>query len=309
MRLCIFALRLAAAAVALLVASAATADAQIYESVGVRAQGMGGAFVAVADDATATWMNTVDTIAIADPALGLSYYRLRISEIGPPASTASVPVDRQDLAAGEVRLRSLLLNQFGATVGQSVGNHLVLASTVKLLRGSLGVGFATGVNATLSNADNLGGSGETRVDLDVGAMVKFSHIKIGLAVKNLSQPTFGSGDNALQIQRQARTGIAFGTNSGSKAAGLTVAADADLTRTTTVVGDQRHIAAGVEVWSPAHWFTARGGVNANTVGAARPSASGGASLRLKSSAYVDAQKTFGSDLALQGWSVGLRVTF
>ena len=33
------------------------ARAQIYETVGTRAQGMGGAFVAVADDATATWWN------------------------------------------------------------------------------------------------------------------------------------------------------------------------------------------------------------------------------------------------------------
>ena len=33
------------------------ARAQIYESVGTRAQGMGGAFVAVADDASATWWN------------------------------------------------------------------------------------------------------------------------------------------------------------------------------------------------------------------------------------------------------------
>src|SRR3989442_15512345 len=34
-----------------------TARAQHYEDVGVRAQGMAGAFVAVADDATATWWN------------------------------------------------------------------------------------------------------------------------------------------------------------------------------------------------------------------------------------------------------------
>src|SRR5229473_5118040 len=33
------------------------AQAQIYEAVGTRAQAMGGAFVAVADDATATWWN------------------------------------------------------------------------------------------------------------------------------------------------------------------------------------------------------------------------------------------------------------
>ena len=33
------------------------ASAQIVESVGHRALGMGGAFVAVADDSTATWWN------------------------------------------------------------------------------------------------------------------------------------------------------------------------------------------------------------------------------------------------------------
>ena len=33
------------------------ATAQMYELVGTRAQGMGGAFVAVADDATASWWN------------------------------------------------------------------------------------------------------------------------------------------------------------------------------------------------------------------------------------------------------------
>jgi len=37
--------------------AAAPASAQIYESVGIRAQGMAGAFVAVADDADATWWN------------------------------------------------------------------------------------------------------------------------------------------------------------------------------------------------------------------------------------------------------------
>src|SRR5262245_64075151 len=36
---------------------ASPAAAQMWELVGTRAQGMGGAFVAVADDATATWWN------------------------------------------------------------------------------------------------------------------------------------------------------------------------------------------------------------------------------------------------------------
>src|SRR5262245_15106390 len=44
-------------AAAWLVSLAAPLHAQIFESIGTRAQGMGGAFVAVADDATATWWN------------------------------------------------------------------------------------------------------------------------------------------------------------------------------------------------------------------------------------------------------------
>src|SRR4029077_11565346 len=47
----------AAVAVALVVVSPAPARAQLYEDVGTRAQGMSGAFVAVADDATAAWWN------------------------------------------------------------------------------------------------------------------------------------------------------------------------------------------------------------------------------------------------------------
>src|SRR3954466_2228465 len=85
---------------------AAPANAQQPDVIGVRAQGMGGAFTAVADDATAGWWNpaglaggalfnglieygqpnglseeTTKGLALAYPALGLSYYRLPISQI------------------------------------------------------------------------------------------------------------------------------------------------------------------------------------------------------------------------------------
>jgi hypothetical protein len=347
MRLCNLACRSVAAAAALLVVSAAGVEAQVYESVGVRAQGMGGAFVAVADDETASWWNPaglahgplfgsqieygalrqpssdrdasglprdawqsgISAIAVGYPALGLSYYRLRISEIQPSASTPSAPADRQDQGTGDVRLRSLVLNQFGATVGQSVGDHVVLGSTLKLLRGSVGAITAAGADATLNNADTLNGSGQTRFDLDVGVMVAVSHVKLGLAVKNLTKPTFGSGDDQIEMGRQARAGISFGTTPSTKTAGATIAVDADLTRTATVVGDQRHVAAGIEAWSPGHKIAVRGGITTNTVGDAVPSASAGASLRVHASMFVDAQKTVGSDRTLHGWGAGIRVTF
>src|SRR6185503_18003875 len=134
----------------LLASSALPASAQIYESVGTRAQGMGGAFVAVVDDATATWWNpaglatgayfssviergrttepaeagpggpawrgSTSAYAIVFPALGLSYYRLRISEIAPAASTEDLAPDRQDQGTIGTGLRSWTTSQFGMSV-------------------------------------------------------------------------------------------------------------------------------------------------------------------------------------------------
>src|SRR5829696_672408 len=123
---------------------------------------MSGAFTAVANDATATWWNPAGLasgayfnaileyahpddrpgdglrgVSVAFPALGLSYYRLP----RPASSSASTDTgtgSRQDEGS---------LSVFGATVGQSLGNHLVIGSTVKVL-----------------NAD------DTKMGLDIGAM-------------------------------------------------------------------------------------------------------------------------------------------
>src|SRR4051794_30707831 len=164
-----------AACMAIAVGAPVDAAAQPADVVGVRASGMGGAFTAVADDATASWWNPAgmaggayfnaliesgthrepptdrnpagdlraasrtDTrsLAVAFPALGLSYYRLRISDLAPQISTGTPAGVRQGQQGGaaEVRLRSMVLNQFGASVGQSLGSHLVVASTVKLVNG------------------------------------------------------------------------------------------------------------------------------------------------------------------------------
>src|SRR5262249_56453385 len=103
-----------ALAAVLVVVSPSAARAQLYEDIGTRAEGMSGAFVAVADDATAVWWNpaglatgpffnaliekgcvtepespttsgparraSVSGFAMALPSLGFSYYRLRISQ-------------------------------------------------------------------------------------------------------------------------------------------------------------------------------------------------------------------------------------
>ena len=112
-----------------------SAYAQAPESIGIRAQGMGGAFTAVADDATAVWWNpaglaggsyfstvleyghpkdppdtnaNVKGVSIAFPALGLGYYRLPISQMRPPTSTGQATANRQDQGT---------LSELGVTVG------------------------------------------------------------------------------------------------------------------------------------------------------------------------------------------------
>src|SRR3954469_3415174 len=165
-------------------------SAQQADAVGVRAQGMAGAFTAVADDATASWWNPAgmaggayfnalieagshdeppsernaigaprnaqraDTrgFAVAFPALGLSYYHLRISEIQPITSTAAAAGDRQDGGAADVRLGAIVLSQFGASVGQSIGSHLVIGSTVKLLTAGAAVQIRPAVGGSLHRA-------------------------------------------------------------------------------------------------------------------------------------------------------------
>ncbi|PYR04067.1 MAG: hypothetical protein DMF97_00225, partial [Acidobacteria bacterium] len=93
--------------------------------------------------------------AVAYPALGLSYYRLRISEIESAGSTASDAASRQDQGAAPVRVRLRILNQFGATVGQSIGGHLVVASTVKLVRAGAAADVGDRAMTSLDTADDL----------------------------------------------------------------------------------------------------------------------------------------------------------
>jgi hypothetical protein len=332
---------------ALVVVSVTITEAQIYESVGIRAQGMAGAFVAVADDATSTWWNPaglasgayfnaiveygqtqeprvatgpggaalpswrINTrgLAVAFPALGLSYYRLRVSQIQPIGATAANGPDRQDQGRTPVRSTSLALQQFGATAGQSLGDHLVLGSTVKVVRGGFASAAGVAADASLDGVVGLRAGAENRVDLDLGAMAKFGGVRVGLAAKNVREPSFGSGDARLTLAHQLRAGLSLTSERRGTAGPFVVAVDADLSRTPTATGDARHVAAGVEAWLFSRSLGLRGGVSANTTGQTRSAASGGVSLALRSGTYVDGEGTFGSDQERRGWGLALRVTF
>jgi hypothetical protein len=323
------------------------ASAQPPDAVGVRAAGMGGAFTAVADDATASWWNPAGmaggayfnaliesgahreppddrtstgepqsawrantrSVAVAFPALGLSYYRLRISEMQPQSSIAPASVGRQEGGAAEVRLRSTVLTQVGASVGQSLGSHFVVGATFKLASAGATSATQSTSAASLDAADALDPSGETHVGVDAGAMAMFGRVRVGLMVRNVTEPQYGSGAAAFTLDRQARLGAAVTSGTRGVIGSATVAVDADLTRTGTVFGEERRLAAGGEVWSSAKTFGVRAGAGVNTIGARRASGSAGASVAIKKGMYADGELTGGTDQGRKGWGVGLRLTF
>jgi hypothetical protein len=330
---------------ALFVVWAAPARAQLFESVGTRAQGMGGAFVAVADDATASWWNPaglatgaifntifefnnmreprfdhdasgrpqavwdhdVRSVAMGYPALGFSFYRLKMGEITPALATADSVPDRQD--QGLPLLRSLALNQYSTTFGQSIGAKLVVASTLKLLRGTPATQVATTADATVEDAHDLSGDVNTSFDLDLGVMASFGSGRLGLAVKNVTRPSFGTDTSTFQLERQVRAGLALGTNSRKGATAFVLAADADLTKIPTSLGYTRRVAVGFETWAPNRRVGFRSGVNASTIGESRPTASAGLSLALRAGSYLEGQYTVGRDVSRQGWGAGFRVSY
>jgi hypothetical protein len=323
--------------VSLLFVSPGSASAQIYEQIGTRAQGMGGAFVAVADDATATWWNPAGLIltyfsavvehsqleeptnplstdrvsrlkpngfAVSFPALGLSYYRLRISGIAPTSSTGAEEAVRQDLGATGGGVRSTVIQQWGVTVGQSVGNHLVLGSTVKLAR----AGTVSGPPGSLDDAESLEVPLESSGDLDVGALLRFGRARVGVSVKHLNEPKFGEGVGQFALTRQARAGVAWVAGAPNAPAMMTVAFDADLLNIPSSLGEVRHVATGVDLMLTKLKTSVRGGWNANTLGDLRPSGSAGVSATITKGIYFDAARTWGADESRSGWAVGFRLT-
>jgi F plasmid transfer operon protein TraF len=318
------------------------ARAQDVAVIGIRAQGMGGAFTAVSDDATATWWNPAGLaggaffnltfeiggqrqphddsavpawhtasggFAVAYPALGLSYYRVRISEIRPEGSTDGDAAGRQDPGATRVRLRSVILNQFGVTVGQSLGAHVVLASTVKVVHAGAAADIRQRATTTVDDAEELDVPSDTHAGLDIGAMTKFGPLTLGVAVRNATEPTFGEGVDSLKLTRSARAGIAIGSAGFHGAGRLTIDADVDVIRTITAFGDVRNFGIGAEVWTAGRRVGVRGGVSGYFPGQVRLGPSGGVSVAVKSAVYIDAYVTGGADEGRRGLGSALRVTF
>ena len=270
-------------------AAAQDAAAGVSPAPGVRAAGMGGAFTAVADDASAAYWNpaglatagffslvvdrnagnrgsSASLIAIGTPPLGFSYYRTATG----------------DRSNGR---NSLIAHHAGVTVLQSLGGRLTVGGTLKLVHGNVRSG---------SGAEGS----TTKFDMDLGVMASGEAGRIGVTVHNVTEPDFAGPGATVTLARQVRAGVSL--NVGSM---TSVAADVDL------AGDRRQAAVGTEV-HPVRTGWLRGGLHWKTTGGeAAPVGSVGGSYAIYGSALADAQVSFGSDKGDRGWGIGLRFIF
>ena len=319
------------AAAAVLGTVAAPAAAQTFDTVGTRAAGMGGAFVAVADDASAAYWNPAGfasgsifslvldrtsserleagadpggrrsgwLIALGAPAVALSYYRLRSTELSPaPGIPEAGPFLQAD---------TLVTHHTGATVVQSLMRGVAVGATLKLVRGvvSSATGAASARDVLLDEGAGGAAVRSTRVDTDLGVMAAFGRVKAGLTLRNATEPSFKgpAGRSALTLERQARAGVSV-----TPLAGWVIAADMDVIGPGRTSGPSRRAAVGAEGRVHRRAYV-RGGVNAGVRGDRAAAASVGASFAATSSLLLDVGVTRGSERAMRSWGVSARVGY
>jgi len=321
-------------------ATASPAAAQTFEILGTRAAGMGGAFVAVADDASATYWNpgglalghmfsavvdwkvadqkagslddpsrhdTGSLITLGMPALGLAYYQLRTTSVTPAGlMTARFP-QGGETPVRVVRLDKLTTHHTGVTLVQSLVQGVAIGTTLKIVHGDIASSIVPEGNRDerLDEAADLSTDGTNKFDADLGIMAGGGRLKLGLTLRNLTEPSFtitGTSDS-LRLDRQARAGVAV-----SVAEGWAVASDVDLTKNGPADNPVRSFAAGTE-GRLTHKIFVRSGFRLSTTGKARPSLSAGGGYAVLASLWIDGQATWGSDNADRGWGVAARVVY
>jgi hypothetical protein len=324
------------------------AHAQIIEATGSRALGMGGAFVAVASDSSATWWNPggiaagpfVDValarsvterseelpatrdraswFALATPPAAFSYYRLRITDIQPFDPTGGLVADRENRRAG-VPVRSLSTSQLGVTLVRTLSPGVHAGTTLKYVRGTLRHGredsLAPPSELLALGDDYEDGDAQSRFDLDVGLLAVAGPLRFGVLVKNIREPEFDApgltpdaAPSRMTLPRQTRVGVAFDPENATGVP-LTVALDVDVRTYSTASGERRMVALGVEHWFLTKRLGVRAGGRMNTRRERELTATAGFTVALRGGLYLDGHVVGGREIDERGWGLATRVSF
>ena len=292
---------------------------------------MGGAFVAVADDASAAYWNPAGlatghflslladrseftqrrdpdlpdapaadgsgTItALSTNEVAFAHYSVRVEQAGREPDGPAV-------------VQSLRLQHFAISSAQPVFPGVSVGTTLRYVRGqaaSLRGAPGSPVDSLLQAAGTARAHGQGAFDIDLGLMLGTETVRVGLVARNLRQPSFETLDGGtFDLDRHVRAGVSVRT-----VAGLLISADVDLhSRTDAIDGQRRNVALGAEHWF-GQWLGVRGGVRANLEAEdPRMIRAVGISFAVASGFYLDGQITTSRDSAERGWGVAARFGF
>ena len=325
------------AGVLLAVLAPSTAHAQIrFETVGARALGLSGAFVAVADDPTAVFWNPAALVHGAPAALtiGLDRFQFR-KQNGPPKPGGGESSSEyfafgtwplglsyghfhdggiRQTGGAEMVAESLSIHQIGFSVLQTLvdwdirGERATVTggAPIKYVRRTAGtaVFLADGtVEEAIDAARAQPGDTKNAIDVDAAVLADFGRIRAGLTLKNLTSPSFPTmAGSEIRLPRLARLGL-----SAHPAAGVTLAIDVDLDTADPLVGHRQVIALGGETRLGAR-AALRGGVRWQPSGEHQPVGALGGSLCFRQGLWIDGYVAIGRSHD-QGFGIALRGGF
>ena len=185
------------------------AGAFLLRGVGARAMGMGGAFTAIADDATATYWNPAGLGRLRGPQLAGMYTVLSLDRVHnfigyvqPLGIVGVVGISWVDFGVSKIEGRDSSGNPtedfgdsemaFGVSYGKGFADVVYIGGTFRYLFHTL--------------ADNKG-SGRC---FDVGVLLKLSNISFGMAVRNIGGVVRWDtdSDREEELPKDVRLGIA-----------------------------------------------------------------------------------------------------
>jgi hypothetical protein len=312
--------------VTLLSLRALPAEAQVsFDIIGVRALGMGGAFVAVADDATAAYWNPAGLLGGPPAGVTIGWDRFHFRDQGAPPAAGAGRLSARSIAVGtwpvgisiarinaagiradgqgHLVAESLRSTQVGFTVLHSITEYAVVGATVKYIRGTAGFGAADAdsVEAVLDGVLGTSADSHGAIDVDVSVAAGSERFRAAVAFKNLRRPGFATlGGKAIYLERRARVGIAALPRDG-----LTLAIDVDLDTADPLVGLRRTIALGGET-RIGERLALRGGIRLQQSGDSRPIGALGGSVRLRLGLWLDGYVTRGHSAGDRGFGIALR---